>query len=356
VGVLVRAPASGTVSFAGTVPGGGRAATIQTADGYSITLVHLGSVSVVRGQEVGEGDGVGTAGRSGEPEHAESYVHLGVRVTADATGYVDPLGLLPSRQTPSPPSPVPPEEQVPDAPEPPPAPEAPEVPVPAPELPAPSPRPPALAPPQEPAAGSRAAPVARRDKVEATEPGPAEAGPSHVSAPIEKALEQGFDLPVTLASDSLPPDAWQAPRADASAARGNSLAAIGGLAALVLAGFGGLVLARRRGDLGRARAADAAPPVLRDRAARAAEDASVAWTAEEDGLVANGDLERVSLGEPEPLPDLDWDDDPPELVQVADDPRCRLPASASRRRFHHVMSRPPRHRRRSARPAAHSIR
>jgi hypothetical protein len=360
-GGLVRAPASGTISFAGTVPGGGRTATIQTADGYSVTLVHLGSVSVARGQEVVEGDGVGTAGRSGEPEHAESYVHLGVRVTADPTGYVDPLGLLPSRQTLPSPSPAPPKEQVPDGPEPPPAPEAPEVPAPAPELPAPSPLPAALAPPQEPAATpsverSRAARVARGDTVEATEPGPAEAGPSHRSAPIEKALEQGFALPVTLASDALPPDAWQAPRADASAARSNSLTAIGGLAALVLAGFGGLVLARRRGDLGRARAADAAPPVFRDRAARAAEDASVAWTAEEDGLVADGDLERVSLGEPEPLPDLDWDDDPPELVQVADDPRCRLPASATRRRFHHVMSRPPRHRRRSARPAAHSIR
>ncbi|HET6696917.1 MAG TPA: M23 family metallopeptidase, partial [Gaiellaceae bacterium] len=76
-GSLVRAPASGVVSFAGTVPGGGRSATIQTADGYSVTLVHLGSVAVARGQEVVEGDGVGTAGRSGEPEHAESHVHLG---------------------------------------------------------------------------------------------------------------------------------------------------------------------------------------------------------------------------------------------------------------------------------------
>ena len=358
-GELVRAPASGTVSFAGTVPGGGRAATIQTADGYSVTLVHLGSVAVARGQEVVEGDGVGTAGRSGEPEHAESYVHLGVRVTADPNGYVDPLGLLPSRQAPPPPSPAPPAEPVPDVPEPPPTPETPEAPVPAPEAPAPLRA--APAPPQMPAATlsverPRAAPVARGDKVAVARPGPAQAGPSHVSAPIEKALEQGFALPATLASDASPPHVLQSPSAGERPDTGDSLTVIGALVALGIACFGGLGLVRRRGDLGRARAADAAPSVLRDRAARATEDASVPRTAEEDGLVADGDLERVSLGEPEPLPDLDWDDDPPELVQVPDDPGCRLPASATRRRFHHVMSRPPRHRRRSARPAAHSIR
>ena len=61
--------------------------TIQTADGYSVTLVHLGAIAVTRGQAVVEGDGVGSAGRSGDPEHAESYVHLGVRRTADPNGY-----------------------------------------------------------------------------------------------------------------------------------------------------------------------------------------------------------------------------------------------------------------------------
>ena len=38
----VRAPASGTVSFAGTVPGSGKSVTIETADGWSVTLTHLG--------------------------------------------------------------------------------------------------------------------------------------------------------------------------------------------------------------------------------------------------------------------------------------------------------------------------
>ena len=94
-GASVVAPAAGTVSFAGTVPGGGRTLTIETGDGYSVTLVHLGSVSVGRGASVGEGETVGTIGPSGTAEVAEPYVHLGIRVTAEENGYVDPLGLLP---------------------------------------------------------------------------------------------------------------------------------------------------------------------------------------------------------------------------------------------------------------------
>src|SRR4029078_12132067 len=40
----VRAPASGTVTFAGSLPTYGRGVTIATADGYAVTLVHLGSI------------------------------------------------------------------------------------------------------------------------------------------------------------------------------------------------------------------------------------------------------------------------------------------------------------------------
>src|SRR6266700_2208314 len=50
----VVAPASGTISFAGTVPVSGRSVTILTADGYSVTLTHLGSTSVQRGEQIGE--------------------------------------------------------------------------------------------------------------------------------------------------------------------------------------------------------------------------------------------------------------------------------------------------------------
>jgi hypothetical protein len=106
-GSTVVAPASGTVSFVGSVPGGGRAVTIRTPDGYSTTLVHLGSIGVLRGALVEEGAAVGTVGPSGTPEFAEPYLHLGIRVTAEPEGYVDPLGFLPPRPMPAPPPAVP---------------------------------------------------------------------------------------------------------------------------------------------------------------------------------------------------------------------------------------------------------
>jgi hypothetical protein len=96
-GEPVVAPASGEVAFAGHVPGAGRTVTIRTGDGYSVTLLHLGAVSVARGGVVGEGDVVGAVGPSGESEHAEPYVHLGVRIASDPQGYVDPLAFLPAR-------------------------------------------------------------------------------------------------------------------------------------------------------------------------------------------------------------------------------------------------------------------
>src|ERR1051326_123001 len=55
-GAPVVAPASGRVSVVGSVPAGGKTVTIQTPDGYSATLVHLGSFGVRRGQAVREGD------------------------------------------------------------------------------------------------------------------------------------------------------------------------------------------------------------------------------------------------------------------------------------------------------------
>jgi Peptidase family M23 len=94
-GETVVAPEAGTVSFAGTVPTNGKTVTIETADGYSVTLTHLGSIAVSKGATVAEQDPVGTVGPSGTPEVDGPYVHLGIRVTADPAGYVDPLGLLP---------------------------------------------------------------------------------------------------------------------------------------------------------------------------------------------------------------------------------------------------------------------
>src|SRR3954451_14336518 len=75
-GSAVRAPASGDVTFAGTVPTSGKSLSILTADGYSVTLTPLGSVAPKKGDAVHEGDVVGTIGPSGTAEFDEPYVDL----------------------------------------------------------------------------------------------------------------------------------------------------------------------------------------------------------------------------------------------------------------------------------------
>jgi hypothetical protein len=106
-GSAVLAPAEGVVSFAGTVPTGGKTVSIQTPFGYTATLVHLGSIGVTRGALVGEASVVGTVGPSGAVELTEPYVYFGARVTSDPQGYVDPLALLPPRVAPKPAGPAP---------------------------------------------------------------------------------------------------------------------------------------------------------------------------------------------------------------------------------------------------------
>lgn len=95
-GETVVAPSDGTVSFAGTVPTSGKSVTIETSDGYSVTLTHLGSIVVVEGAAVAEGDAIGTIGSSGTAETDVPYVHLGIRVASDPNGYLDPLSFLPA--------------------------------------------------------------------------------------------------------------------------------------------------------------------------------------------------------------------------------------------------------------------
>src|SRR6266702_2241442 len=102
-GTPVLAPSDGVVSFTGTVPGGGKTVSIQTPSALAATLVHLGSIGVMRGTLVQEGAAVGTVGPSGDVQGDEPYVYFGVRVTSDAQGYVDTLTLPPPRVAPSPP-------------------------------------------------------------------------------------------------------------------------------------------------------------------------------------------------------------------------------------------------------------
>jgi hypothetical protein len=96
-GADVRAPAGGTVTFTGTVPTGGKTVSIETTDGYTATLLHLGSIGVRKGQAVTEGSVVGTIGPSGVMTGTNPFVYFGVRRTSDDQGYVDPLKFLPSR-------------------------------------------------------------------------------------------------------------------------------------------------------------------------------------------------------------------------------------------------------------------
>jgi hypothetical protein len=89
-GTPVHAASAGSVSFAGTVPAGGRTVTVETGDGLSVTYLELDAIRVARDAEVVEGDLIGTVGSA-------EHIHLGVRVTADPQGYRDPLLFLPAR-------------------------------------------------------------------------------------------------------------------------------------------------------------------------------------------------------------------------------------------------------------------
>jgi hypothetical protein len=95
-GSEVRAPAAGTVVFAGTVPadGGGtcNAVTVELVDGLRVSLLPLESVLVAAGDSVSAGDGVGYLAQAGDDSSAEAHLHLGLR---QGDTYLDPAGLLP---------------------------------------------------------------------------------------------------------------------------------------------------------------------------------------------------------------------------------------------------------------------
>ena len=100
-GIPVLAPATGTVTYAGSIGSNGKTLTIETADGLAVTLTHLGSIAVARDDAVTEGETIGTVGPTGTPEFDGPYVHLGIRLADDAHGYLDPLSLLPVAPAPS---------------------------------------------------------------------------------------------------------------------------------------------------------------------------------------------------------------------------------------------------------------
>ncbi len=328
LGAAVRAPASGTVTFAGTVPTGGKTVAIATGDGYSVTLVHLGSIAVAPGRQVVEGDTVGTVGPSGEPEIAGSYVHLGIRHALDEHGYLDPLGFLPAR-----PGPLPPEEF-------------------------------AEKPARAPVANVRHAQGERDSKARrASTPTAKTPTSSARSSPSGAGERQGARerarprLRGERRSVGPPRMTNRSPGAASRRGRREGLAGTGvahaapaaepvldegkpssvGLAALAaLAGLGALAALMRlrvRRQVGDAGSADGATAMLVERGGAAAEDAGRLRPREEDRLLFDRDLERVLLAQPEALANLDRDDDAAELVDVADDPRAlRFPSDPGRSR------------------------
>jgi hypothetical protein len=332
-GASVRAPAAGTVSFAGTVPGGGRTVTIRTADGFAVTLLHLGSIAVGRGTVTAEGEAVGTVGSSGEAELDRPYVHLGIRVAADPNGYVDPLTLLPGQPAPAQPveEPVPVNEQPQDQP-------SAEGSPPVTEAPRPAPRARTGAAAESP--GHRA-PRTRS----LLQPSRQRAKPRTAERPLTKrltrerraapagfsAVRRGFDRPLTAAE-------WQrfagaAGQKGRAGARDSAPPGVRYMLAAALAALSAACLAVLLGKLRNAASTDPSAPMLLDLGGLAAEDARGLGLAEQNRLVFDRDLERVLLREAESLADLDRNDDSSELVQVADDSGRRLPPCTRRRAY-----------------------
>jgi hypothetical protein len=96
-GQTVRSPCAGRVTFAGRVPGHGRAVTVRCG-ALAATLLELGRTTVRPGTTVGRGRPVATA--------TGTRVHLGARRAADRRAYLDPLTLM--SPGPEPRAPVPP--------------------------------------------------------------------------------------------------------------------------------------------------------------------------------------------------------------------------------------------------------
>jgi hypothetical protein len=326
-GAPVLAPAGGTISFAGTVPGGGLTLAIHTPDGYSATLVHLGAIKVARGATVGEGSIVGSVGPSGDPEHAQPYVHLGIRIAADPQGYVDPLALLPVAGI----APVeaggeeadePADEQAPAE-------------APAPEPAASSGDGAESVPGAAPRVRSREAAhkaevalsVARLADRAEREPVQAEGGlvagheRDRGAPPLSVRAGSGEGFVEQAAPSEVP--YHPTPARDGRRWLTPALLTV----AALLTAAAGLAARRQLRDAG---VADGAAAVFSQGPSISAEDTGGLRLGEEDDVLVHGDLERVLLGQSEPFPDLDRDHDAAELVDVPDDP-CRPPPRLGRR-------------------------
>lgn len=85
-GTPVRAPAPGTITFAGSVAGM-RAVSIDHGAGWKTSLSYLGDIDVALGQTVAAGALIGSSGWA----HGQQRVHLSLRIDGS---YVDPMLLF----------------------------------------------------------------------------------------------------------------------------------------------------------------------------------------------------------------------------------------------------------------------
>jgi Peptidase family M23 len=94
-GTAVVAARSGTVTYAGALGSSGNVVAVR--DGrYAVSYLHLGAVSVSRGDRVAKGARVGDVGTTGRRSVPEPHLHFGVRLARVDDHYVDPLSLLPA--------------------------------------------------------------------------------------------------------------------------------------------------------------------------------------------------------------------------------------------------------------------
>ncbi len=95
-GTPVVAARAGRVTFAGALGAAGNVVAIRSADGrYATSYLHLGGVSVSRGERVAIGAAIGEVGTTGRRSVPAPHLHFGVRLAAVEARYVDPLSLLP---------------------------------------------------------------------------------------------------------------------------------------------------------------------------------------------------------------------------------------------------------------------
>ena len=102
-GMQISSPLAGTVRFTGAVPSGDSrtngasdqktmlAVSIELQDGRVVTLMPFAYVDVRAGEDVAEGERLGTLAGSGDASSSQTHLHMGLK---QGNRYYDPLALF----------------------------------------------------------------------------------------------------------------------------------------------------------------------------------------------------------------------------------------------------------------------